>query len=185
MRKSFWLISAGMAALATPAAAQDQAPPVVEATPTQEAASVDDVVQDEVGAQDTDDALIVTATRRNEGPPRRVGGHRPGAGEFGRRRHPSAPAAVAVVARLLDPVGSRREQRPHPRHRHGGRQSGPRKLGRGVHRRRLPLAQRHGAHRAGPGRADRGAARTTGHAVRPQRLGRHHLGDHGGAEVRK
>lgn len=65
MRKSFWMISAGMAALAAPSFAQDQVPPVGEATPTQEAASVDDVVQDEAGGQDTDD-IIVTATRRNE-----------------------------------------------------------------------------------------------------------------------
>src|SRR3546814_19176143 len=67
MRKSFWLISAGMAALAAPSFAQEPVPPVGEATPTQEAASVDAVVQDEGGAQDTDD-IIVTATRRNEAP---------------------------------------------------------------------------------------------------------------------
>src|SRR3546814_4053195 len=65
MRKSFWLISAGMAALAAPSFAQEPVSPVGEATPTQEAASVDEVVQDEGGAQDTDD-IIVTATRRNE-----------------------------------------------------------------------------------------------------------------------
>src|SRR3546814_17905638 len=47
MRKSFWLISAGMAALAAPSFAQEPVPPVGEATPTQEAASVDEVVQDE------------------------------------------------------------------------------------------------------------------------------------------
>src|SRR3546814_6594692 len=65
MRKSFWLISAGMVALAAPSFAQEPVPPVGEATPTQEAASADEVVQDEGGAQDTDD-IIVTATRRNE-----------------------------------------------------------------------------------------------------------------------
>lgn len=64
MRKSFWLISAGIAALATPSFAQDQVPPVGEATPTQEAASVDDAVQNQA-RRGTDD-IIVTATRRNE-----------------------------------------------------------------------------------------------------------------------
>src|SRR3546814_3596844 len=54
-----------MAALAVPSFAQEPVPPFGEASPTQEAASVDEVVQDEGGAQDTDD-IIVTATRRNE-----------------------------------------------------------------------------------------------------------------------
>jgi iron complex outermembrane recepter protein len=65
MRKSFWLVSAGIAAMATPAFAQVEVPPVGEATNVQEGASVDDVVQDEAGEQDTAD-IIVTATRRNE-----------------------------------------------------------------------------------------------------------------------
>ena len=56
-----------------------------------------------------------------------------------RDRHPPAEPARPVAARLLDRHRSQRLG-PYPRHRHGRRQSRPRKLGRRVHRRRLPLA---------------------------------------------
>src|SRR3546814_18754161 len=65
MRKSFCVFVGGRWARGAPSFAQDAVPPVGEATPTQEAASVDEVVQDEGGAQETDD-ITVTATRRNE-----------------------------------------------------------------------------------------------------------------------
>ena len=70
-------------------------------------------------------------------PARRLRGRRPAAAEQRRIRHPPVEPARPVAARLLD---RQRRQRlgPHPRHRHGRRQSRPRKLGRGVHRRRLP-----------------------------------------------
>ena len=61
--------------------------------------------------------------------------------ELRRDRHPPAQPARPVAARLLDRHRSERLG-PYPRHRHGRRQSGPRKLGRGVHRRRLSLAFR-------------------------------------------
>ena len=63
MRKSMWLLSAGLVALSMPAYAQDTdttAQPT-EGTPT-EAASVDD---QDVGSRDTSE-IVVTATRRNE-----------------------------------------------------------------------------------------------------------------------
>ena len=83
-----------------------------------------------------------------------------------------------VAARFLDLVRSRRGRRAYPRHRHGRRQSRPRKLGRGVHRRRLSLAHRRRPDRTRPGRPHRSAARAAGHLVRPQHLGRPDLDHH-------
>ena len=111
-------------------------------------------------------------------------GRRRAAAEQRRQRHPPAEPARAVAARLLDRHRGERLG-PYPRHRHGRRQSRPRKLGRGVHRRRLPLAQRHRPQRARRGRADRGAARPAGHLVRPQRLGRPHPHHHPPAGIRR
>ena len=88
-----------------------------------------------------------------------------------RHRHPPAQPARAVTAGLLDRLRSQRLG-PYPRHRHGRRQSRPRKLGRGVHRRRLSLAFGHRPQRARRDRPGRSAARAAGHPVRPQRLGR-------------
>ena len=51
------------------------------------------------------------------------------------------------------------------------------------HRRRLSLAHRRRADRTRAARPDRGAARTPGHIVRAQRLGRRDLGDHRQAAV--
>ena len=47
-----------------------------------------------------------------------------------RDRHSPADPGVAVAARFVDLVRSRRGRRAHPRHRHGRRQPRPRKLGR-------------------------------------------------------
>ena len=70
MNKSFWLLSAGALAIGSPAWAQagdtqiqGQGGNTAEAT--QEAASVDDAVQNEAGARQSDD-IIITATRRNQ-----------------------------------------------------------------------------------------------------------------------
>ena len=168
--KKYWLLSAGIAALATPTYAH---------------------AQDDTHRHHRDGRRRPARRRghrRGErprdrrhrpgpppGPPGRAARsdrrRRRGDAEQRRHRHPPAQPARPVAARLLD---RHRGQRfgPYPRHRHGRRQSGPRKLGRGVHRRRLPLAQRHRPQRARRGRARRSAARPAGHAVRPQRLGR-------------
>src|SRR3546814_19320211 len=63
LRKSFWLISARMAALATPSFAPEPAPPVAAPTPTPDAASVDEGVQHDGGAPDTADNLVTAHTR--------------------------------------------------------------------------------------------------------------------------
>ena len=66
MRKSIWLLSAGMFAISAPAFAQDPAPGSTSTAaegPT-EAAAVEPA--DAEDSQQTDDTIIVTATRRNE-----------------------------------------------------------------------------------------------------------------------
>ena len=102
---------------------------------------------------------------------RHFGSQRRNLGQFGRQRHPPAQPGRAFAARLLDRQRGQR-LRAHPRNRDGRRQSRPRKLGRGVHRRRLSLAFRHRPQRARRNRARGGAARAAGHLVWPQRLGR-------------
>ena len=67
MRKSFWLLSAGLFAISAPAFAQDAtegSPSTAQEGPT-EAAAVDEVAAEDAPQQD-DGAIIVTATRRNE-----------------------------------------------------------------------------------------------------------------------
>ena len=179
MSKSFWLLSAGLTALATPAYAQNDQTTTGTASGTENAAvqhdsSEPDIVITAQGRRQIlqDVPLAVTAVGGDAAPEQR------------RQRHPPAEPARAVAARLLDRHRGERLG-PYPRHRHGRRQSRPRKLGRGVHRRRLPLAQRHRPQRARRGRADRGAARPAGHLVRPQRLGRPHPHHHPPAGIRR
>ena len=64
MRKSFWLVSAGVLALASPAYAQ---PAEDEVSPTAQSGAVDDTgnAQTETAVRDDGD-IIVTATRRNQ-----------------------------------------------------------------------------------------------------------------------
>ncbi|MFC7499134.1 TonB-dependent receptor [Enterovirga sp. GCM10030262] len=64
MRKSFWLVSAGVLALASPAYAQ---PAEDEVSPTAQSGAVDDtgIAQTETAVRDDGD-IIVTATRRNQ-----------------------------------------------------------------------------------------------------------------------
>ena len=168
MSKSFWLLSAGFAALATPAYAQDDQP---------------DRPTSRHRAGRPSRRRRRKTTRTSSSPPRaaarssrtcRSPSRRSAASSSQnsrRDRHPPAQPARPVAARLLDRHRGERLG-PYPRHRHGRRQSRPRKLGRRVRRRRLPLAQRHRPQRARRDRADRGAARPAGHPVRPQRLGR-------------
>ena len=181
MSKKTWLLSASFVALVTPtiAFAQD------EPAPTTPSGAEDAAVQN--ADEGDDNNIVVTATGPPPDPPGRAAGRhrrrRRGDAEFGRDRHPPAQPARPLAARLLD---RHRGQRlgPYPRHRHGRRQSRPRKLGRGLRRRRLPLAQRHRPQRARRGRAHRGAARPAGHLVRPQRLGRPHPRHHPPARIR-
>ncbi|RZV52483.1 MAG: TonB-dependent receptor, partial [Sphingomonadaceae bacterium] len=70
MRKTVWMLSAGMMAIATPAFAQETDTDDGGAEPTQgataEAAAVDDsTVEQDLDDQDTS-AIVITATRRNE-----------------------------------------------------------------------------------------------------------------------
>ena len=70
MRKSMWLLSAGLVALSMPAYAQETDTDAGGAQPTQgataEAAAVDyQAVEPEAGSRDTSE-IVVTATRRNE-----------------------------------------------------------------------------------------------------------------------
>ena len=165
MSKSFWLLSAGFAALATPAYAQDDA--AATAAGTEQAAVERRPKTSRTSSSPPRAAARSSRTFRS--PCRRSAAS--SMQNSRRQRHPPAQPARPLAARLLDRHRGERLG-PYPRHRHGRRQSRPRKLGRGVHRRRLPLAQRHRPQRARRGRADRGAARPAGHPVRPQRLGR-------------
>ena len=179
MRKSVWLLSAGFVALSAPAFAQE--------TDSDQTSTADRRRRPRPRP-----SMTPRPTRRTPQQDRRHHRHRDPPQRSAVSDVPLAVTAVTgetmqnrgatdirqlnqvspVAARLLDLVGSRRRRRPHPRHRHGRRQSRPRKLGRGVHRRRLSLAHRRRPDRARPGRPDRGAARTAGHLVRPQRVGR-------------
>ena len=192
MRKSMWLLSAGLFALSMPAYAQETDTDAGGAQPTARrnrgsGGGRQSGCRAEAGSRDTSE-IVVTATRRNEA-------------------LSDVPLAVsAVTAETLENSGASdiraadtgsarrcwfprprrkpaRASRRYPRHRHGRRQPGPRKLGRGVHRRRLPLAYRRRPDRTRRDRPDRGASRTAGHAVRPQRVGRPHLDHHRQAEV--
>ena len=134
MSKNFWLLSAGLAALATPrlcaGRAADHAAAAPSRPPPADAAEDDqNIVVTAQGRRQIlqDVPLAVTA----------VGGE--SLQNSRRERHPPAQPARPVAARLLDRHRGERLG-PYPRHRHGRRQSRPRKLGRGVHRRRLPLA---------------------------------------------
>ena len=181
MRKSVWLLSAGLFALSTSGfcAGQTRRP----AQPTEP--SADRAGRGRARGAGRGRRRPGRDHRHRPGPPpgpagrsdRRHRGRRRGDAEFRRDRHPPAQPARAVAARLLDRHRSQRLG-PYPRHRHGRRQSRPRKLGRGVHRRRLSLALRHRPQRAWRDRPGRGAARTAGHLVRPQRLGRPHQHHH-------
>ena len=179
MRKSVWLLSAGLVALSrrhTPRTTADPQP--TEPSPTEQAANHRTRRRRPPKTSGRDH-------RHRPGPPPGPAGRsdrgdrrrRRGDAEQRRDRHPPAQPARAVAARLLDRHRSQRLG-PYPRHRHGRRQSRPRKLGRGVHRRRLSLALGHRPQRARRDRAGRGPSRAAGHLVRPQRLGRphpHHL----------
>ena len=187
IRKSAWLLSAGLMHPATPAFAQtatsntDTDKQTAQPTPgaTEGAAVAGSGAAAAAGRHRRHrhhrDAPQPGAVRRADGGQR---GHRAEAAVHRRDRHPAAEPGVAVAARLLDLVGSGRSRRANPRHRHGRRQSRPRRLGRRVHRRRLSLARRHRPDRARPARPDRSAARPAGHAVRPQHLGRPDLDHH-------
>ena len=120
--------------------------------------------------------IVITAQGRTPGPvrtfrsrsPRSAAAKLQNSGATDIRQLNQLAPSLLVSSTGTEANGSR----PHPRHRHGRRQSGPRKLGRGVHRRRLSLALRHRPQRTWRDRPGRGAARSAGHLVRPQRLGR-------------
>ena len=174
MRKSVWLLSAGLFALSCPAYAQDN-----QTTPQPTEPSPTEAARRNPEAQAAAEAELRRDHHHRPGPPsgpagRSDRGHRRrrrGNAEFRRDRHPPIEPARAVAPRVLDRHRSERLG-AYPRHRHGRRQPRPRKLGRGVHRRRLSLAFGHRPQRARRARPDRGASRTAGHLVRPQRLGR-------------
>ena len=90
----------------------------------------------------------------------------------GAQRHPLSSTSSRRRCWSPRPATKPNALGAYPRHRHGRRQSRPRKLGRGVHRRRLSQPHRRRPQRTRRDRARRGAARAAGHAVRPQRLGR-------------
>ena len=102
-------------------------------------------------------------------------GERREPGAVGRQRHPPAQPAGTVAAGDLHGVGSERFA-ADPRYRYGRRQSRAGKLGRGADRRRLSLARGHRPQRTGRDRPGRGAARSAGHAGRPQFVRRPDLG---------
>ena len=188
MRKSVWLLSAGLFAL-VPVPAQAQRTP----TPTRARRSraTSDRPSRPRSTRGTRRSSRAGRHRRHRhhrnapqrrrcrtcrwrsarSPPRR-------SRNTGATRHPPAQPGRAVAARLLDLVRSRRGVGPYPRHRHGRRQPRPRKLGRRVHRRRLSLALGRRPDRARRDRPSRGAARAAGHLVRPQHLGRPDLDHH-------
>ena len=176
MRKSMWLLSAGSIRAfhaCIRAGNRYRAAATADAGATPAAESPTEAASTEA---DEGDVIVVTAQGRSADPAGRSDrGHR------GQRRIDAefsgatdiraAEPARAVAARFLD---QHRSQwfGPYPRHRHGRRQPRPRKLGRGVHRRRLSLALGHRPQRAWRDRPGRGAARAARHPVRPQRLGR-------------
>ena len=175
MRKSPWLLSAAIITLSVPAYAQDTTDqPSTPAEAPVEAANVDTATQQAEGTDD--DAIIVTATRRNQAlsdVPMAVSAvTAQTAREHRRQRHPPDAAGQPLAAGLLDPVRRRRLDRPNPRRRHGRRQPRPRKLGRHLYRRRLPQPRRLRPDRAWAGRPGRSSARAAGHLVRPQHVGR-------------
>ena len=157
IRKSAWLISAGLVSLTTPAFAQtavsntDTDKQAAQPTPgATEGAAAQDQARRAAGAgqhrrnRHHRDAPQPGAVRRSDG---RQRGHGATASIYRRDRHPAAQPGLALAARLLDHVGGGSRSRPNPRHRHGRRQPRPRRLGRRVHRRRLSLARGHGPHR--------------------------------------
>ena len=180
MRKSTWLLSAALVAVPTP-----RFPSRHRRTPTRHQPQPASPTE---GSRPAGRPRRATAAGRHRQYHHHRAGPPPGrcrtcrsrsprsaaddAAEYRRHRHPPAQPARAVAAGLLDRHRSERLRRAYPRHRHGRRQSRPRKLGRGVHRRRLSLAHRHRPQRARRARPDRGAARPAGHVVRPQRVGR-------------
>ena len=166
MRKSVWLLSAGLFALSTPAFAQQTDTDQGAAQPTEgataEAAAVDAAAV-EPDTQTGD--IVVTATRRNEAlsdVPLAVSAvtaetlEYSGASDI---RQLGQVSPSLLVSSTSSEVGRRRG--PHPRHRHGRRQPRPRKFGRGVHRWRLSLA-----HRRRPDRARRARPHRSACAVR-------------------
>ena len=177
MRKSIWLLSAGLVALSAPAFAQETdteaaRPPADRGAPPKPRPST---------TRRRARARIDTANHRHRDSPQRGAvatcrwrsARSPAnAAEYRRDRHPRLQPGFARRSSSPRPPPKPARSRAHPRHRHGRRQPRPRKLGRGVHRRRLPLAHRRRPYRAWPDRPGRGAARPAGHLVRPQRLGR-------------
>ena len=183
IRKSAWLLSAGLCALSTPAFAQAAGAAATRRSqtarrrlrgqqPDRHRRSARRAGQQPVNTGD----IVITATRRNEAlsdVPMAVSAvtaetlHYTGATDIRQLNQLSPSLLVSSTS-----SEARRRGRAHPRRRHGRRQSRPRKLGRRVHRRRLPLAHRHRPDRARAARPDRGAARAAGHPVRPQHLGR-------------
>ena len=85
MRKSIWLLSAGLFALSTPAFAQetdtDGSRRAADRGATAEAAAVANQAAEAAAADDASD-IVVTATRRNEALSRRSAG-----GQRGHRRN--------------------------------------------------------------------------------------------------
>ena len=162
-----------MMALAAPAYAQDTRQPTSE---TDQQGSGNDRTRSSSPRRAARRCSPTCRSRSRRSAPRALAANR-------RDRHPPAQPGRAVAARLVDRLRSERLG-AYPRHRHGRRQSRPRKLGRGVHRRRLSLAFGHRPQRTGRDRPDRSAARAAGHAVRPQRLGRPDQHRQQGAELR-
>ena len=180
IRKSAWLLSAGMFAVATPAFAQtavsttDTDKQAAQPTPGATEGAATQAQPSEQQPVTTGD-IVITATRRNQAlsdVPMAVSAVTGAAASiYWRDRHPAAEPGFALAPRLLDDLGSGRRRRPHPRHRHGRRQSRPRRLGRRVHRRRLSRPRGNGLDGPRAARPNRGAARPAGHFVRTQHVG--------------
>ena len=124
MSKSVWLMSAGIVGLAAaPAYAQDNSTPTGQASPTQQAGQVGQPAAPPTDKEASRSSSPPSSARRCSGrADRRLRHLCPVAAEFGRDRHPPVEPARAVAARLLDRHRGERLG-PHPRHRHGRRQS--------------------------------------------------------------
>ena len=188
IRKSAWLLSAGLFALATPAFAQT----AQSTTDTdKQAARPDRRARPKARRRRIRRASSSRSTPATSSSPRRAATRR--CPTFRWRSAPSRREQLrntgATDIRQLNQVAPSllvsstsseggAARRAHSRHRHGRRQSRPRRLGRRLHRRRLSLARGRRPHRAWSARSDRGAARAAGHAVRPQHLGGPDLDHH-------
>ena len=191
MRKSMWLLSAGLVALSMPAYAQETDTDAGGAQPTQgataEAAAVDNQdVRTRARQRDTSE-IVVTATRRNEAlsdVPLAVSAvtaetlQNSGASDIRQLTQVSPSLLVsstsseagAGVARIrgIGTVGD-----------NPGLESSVAVFIDGVYRSRTGV----GLTELGSDRPDRSASRSAGYAVRPQRLGRPDLDHHRQAEA--